>query len=107
MDDTFTFIKEDDIDSVREALNGFHPDIKFTYEAEKDRKIAFLDVLITRKVDGTFDTEVYRKKRITASASTGMLMLHAPGNLVLSKVFLEELFWCALQIKLETRKSVS
>ena len=62
VDDTFTFIKEDDIDSVREALNGFHPDIKFTYEAEMDRKIAFLDVLITRKVDGTFDTEVYRKK---------------------------------------------
>ena len=62
VDDTFTFVKEDEIDFVQEALNGFHQDIKFTYETETDDKIAFLDVLVTRKIDGTFDTEVYRKK---------------------------------------------
>ena len=62
VDDTFTFIKEDKIKYVQETLNSFHPDISFTYEEEVDNKISFLDVLVTRKPDGYFDTEVYRKK---------------------------------------------
>ena len=62
VDDTFTFIKEGEAESIKEALNGFHADIKFTYEVETDGRIPFLDVNVTRKDDGTFDTEVYRKK---------------------------------------------
>ena len=62
VDDTFTFIKENEIVSVQEALNSFHEDIKFTYETESDSTIAFLDVNVTRKTDGSFDTAVYRKK---------------------------------------------
>ena len=62
VDDTFTFIKEGEIEAVQNALNRFHEDINFTYEEEKDGKISFLDVLISRKADGSFDTEVFRKK---------------------------------------------
>ena len=62
VDDTFTFIKEGEIDFVKEALNNFHKDIKFTYETESDSTISFLDVNVTRRSDGTFDTAVYRKK---------------------------------------------
>lgn len=62
VDDTFTFIKEGEIEAVQETLNRFHTDINFTYEEEKDGKISFLDVLISRKLDGSFDTEVFRKK---------------------------------------------
>ena len=62
VDDTFTFIKENEIVSVQEALNSFHEDIKFTYETESDNTIAFLDVSVTRKTDRSFDTAVYRKK---------------------------------------------
>ena len=62
VDDTFTFIKDGEIDSVEEALNRFHEDIKFTYESESENTISFLDVSVTRKSDGTFDTAVYRKK---------------------------------------------
>ena len=43
-------------------MNSFHEDIKFTYETELDNTIAFLDVNVTRKTDGSFDTAVYRKK---------------------------------------------
>ena len=43
-------------------LDSFHPDIKFTYETETDNVISFLDVKVTKKTDGLFDTEVYRKK---------------------------------------------
>ena len=62
VDDTFTFIKEDQIEYVQQTLNSFHTDISFTYETEVDNRIAFLDVSITRKPDGYFETEVYHKK---------------------------------------------
>ena len=62
VDDTFTFIKEDEIENIQKTLNDFHPAIKFTYETEVNNIISFLDVKVTRKSDGTFDTEVYRKK---------------------------------------------
>ena len=65
VDDTFTFIKEDKIELVQQTLNEFHQDISFTYEVEENKKISFLDVLVTRKTDGSFDTEVYRKKTDT------------------------------------------
>lgn len=62
VDDTFTFIKEGEIESVQQALDSFHEDIKFTYEIESENNISFLDVSVSRKTDGTFDTNVYRKK---------------------------------------------
>ena len=41
-------------------LNGFHQNIQFTYELEKNIKLAFLDVLLIRSKD-TIETTVYRK----------------------------------------------
>ena len=65
VDDTFTFIKKIEIESVKELLNSFHPDIQFTHEIEADSKISFLDVSVERNLDGTFHTSVYRKKSDT------------------------------------------
>ena len=65
VDDTFTFIKNEEIENVKTILNGFHEDIKFTHEIEKEGSIAFLDVKITRKINGQFITEVHRKKTDT------------------------------------------
>ena len=62
VDDTFTFIKEGEIENIQAILNNFHESIKFTYESETDNMISFLDVNVTRKMDGTFDTAVHRKK---------------------------------------------
>ena len=41
-------------------LNGFHQNIQFTYESEKNNKLAFLDVLMIRNKD-TIESTVYRK----------------------------------------------
>lgn len=47
--------------SFLDHLNGVHPNIKFTMEVEKDGSLPFLDVMTTRKPDGTLGHAVYRK----------------------------------------------
>ena len=42
-------------------LNGFHRNIQFTYEVERDPKIFFLDVLVIRDSSNNISTTVYRK----------------------------------------------
>ena len=64
VDDTFTYIKESQIDKVKEKLNAFHPSIKFTCEKEEKRAIPFLDVLVQRSDIGV-TTDIYRKKTDT------------------------------------------
>ena len=61
VDDTFAFIKPNKEKEIQEVLNGFHEKIKFTYEKEEKRKIAFLDVSLSRNDDGNLETKVYRK----------------------------------------------
>ena len=65
VDDTFTFINENEIENVRRILNSFHPDIKFTSEIEVNNSISFLDVKLIRKENGSFTTEVHRKETDT------------------------------------------
>ena len=65
VDDTFTFIKSNEIENVKGVLDKFHQDIKFTHEVEKQNSISFLDVKITKKPNGRFITEVHRKKTDT------------------------------------------
>ena len=65
VDDTFTIIKKDEIENVKNILNNFHTSIKFTHEIEKELSIPFLDVKVHREVEGTFSTSVYRKETDT------------------------------------------
>ena len=61
VDDTITYIKTDSITCVLDILNGFHKNIKFTYEPESNGKISFLDVLLM-KIGKNLETAVFRKK---------------------------------------------
>ena len=45
---------------VLSKLNGYHKDIKFTYEIENGDKLPFLDLILIRK-DYEVETTVYRK----------------------------------------------
>ena len=49
-----------DTDEFFKFLNSQNPNIKFTFEKQKDGKLTFLDVLIS-KTDQNFSTSVYRK----------------------------------------------
>ena len=54
------FNSEQDADQFFKFLNAQHPNIKFTFEKEKDGKLAFLEVLIF-KTDQNLCTSIYRK----------------------------------------------
>ena len=65
VDDTFTFIKEQEVENVKTILNNFHPDIKFTSEMEINNSISFLDIRLIKNNQGTLITEVHRKQTDT------------------------------------------
>lgn len=61
VDDVFAVIKEDNIDVTLNHLNSKCQTVKFTLERERDGKLPFLDLLISRKTDKQLDFAVYRK----------------------------------------------
>ena len=46
--DTNFYIKPQFITDIINVLNGFHENIKFTYEVEHNGKISFLEVVLVR-----------------------------------------------------------
>ena len=61
VDDTICVLKRDHIDEFTDHLNSQHPAIKFTSEREKEGKIAMLDILMSRRENGSLKFAVYRK----------------------------------------------
>ena len=62
VDDTFIVADERvQINQILSQYNIAHPAIKFTVECEKEDKISFLDVLLTRRYDGTLQRAIHRK----------------------------------------------
>ena len=65
VDDTFLLFREKHhANMFLTYMNDQHPNIKFTYEMEKDGRLPFLDVLITKR-NGNIVTSVYRKGTFT------------------------------------------
>ena len=60
VDDTFTAVHKDEIDTFHEHLNRQNADIQFTREVEENGKIPFLDCLVSRH-DSKLQTTIYRK----------------------------------------------
>ena len=60
VDDTFTAVNKDEIDTFHEHLNRQNADIQFTREVEENGKIPFLDCLVSRH-DNKLQTTIYRK----------------------------------------------
>jgi hypothetical protein len=56
---------EEELGRFFEHLNSISENIKFTMELEDNNSIPFLDILITRKQDGTLGHKVFRKKTHT------------------------------------------
>jgi hypothetical protein len=65
---------KDDLQDFLQHLNNIHNSIEFTMEIEQDRTLLFLDVLVSRGLDGTLGHTVYRKSTRTD------LCLHAKSE---------------------------
>lgn len=63
VDDIFCIVEgnKDEIELLLAHFNGLHPKMRFTYEMECDRRLAFLDVLVQVREDGGLGHSVYRK----------------------------------------------
>ena len=55
-DDTIFFVKIRTINYITKILNNFDPNIKFSYEVEKDCKLPFLDVVLIKKRNNIITT---------------------------------------------------
>ena len=60
VDETFTAVHKDEIDTFHEHLNRQNPHIQFTKEIEENGKIPFLDCLVSRD-ENKLRTAIYRK----------------------------------------------
>ena len=61
VDDLFlAFDNPNDVEYVYQIFNSIHPNLNFTKEEENERKLPFLDVLIT-KTSNRIETTVYKK----------------------------------------------
>ena len=65
MDDTFTALPQEQIQLFHDKMNSIEPTIQFTIETEVEGTLPFLDTMVTRHVDGSLTTSVFRKKTHT------------------------------------------
>ena len=62
VDDTFAYIKMEHISMIKEQLDAFRTNIKFTHELENEGSLPFLDVNVSRGESDKIETSVYRKE---------------------------------------------
>ncbi|BHF84677.1 hypothetical protein SprV_0902782800 [Sparganum proliferum] len=65
VDDTFVIIKRKMVQELHNVLDSISPDIQSTMEAESNKQLSFLDVLVHREPSRHLKTTVYRKATIT------------------------------------------
>ena len=67
LDDVFTIIRKDLVDKYLHDLNAVNPFIQFTTEIESNGNISFLDLHISREINGNLSFNVYRKPTFSGS----------------------------------------
>ena len=65
VDDVLSIAKTHHIENLLKTINSTTDGITFTMEKEKEGKIAFLDIELTRTDDGSIETQVHRKNTHT------------------------------------------
>ena len=63
IDNMHAYLNPNNLDDIIKALNNYQPKIQFTYELEKESKISFLNVSITRINNKITKLTVFKKKK--------------------------------------------
>ena len=83
VDDIFVlFTSQQHLETFQNFLNDRHANMSFTIEIEKQNRMSFLDVQISRE-DKTFTTPVYRKPTFSGVSTHFDSFYHLPISLVL------------------------
>ena len=61
VDDVISVVSGKEAERFLSHLNSIEPSVQFTLEREKDRHLPFLDLNVSRGVQGNLETSVYRK----------------------------------------------
>ena len=61
VDDILIFTSGDHFDYLLHCFSTVHPNLSVSFEKERENQLAFLDVLMERKPDGTLQRKVHRK----------------------------------------------
>ena len=61
VDDIYVIVKTENVDAFHKHPNTINSSMQFTVEMETSGSIAFLDVLLTRELDGSLSTSIFRK----------------------------------------------
>ena len=69
VDNTISYMKEESNEHVLIKLNGYHDNIKFTYEIQTDGVVRFLDVLVIPK-EYEVEATLYKEKLPTMYLSS-------------------------------------
>ena len=91
VDDVFAVVKKDEMDKIFWNLNSTkYSNIQFTIEEEVDRKLPFLDILITRE-EGKLRFSIFRKPTdsplfISATSFHSMQHKHASLNFLIHRL---------------------
>ena len=64
VDNIYAVVKTENVNAFHKHLNTFNFSIQFTVEMETSGSIAFLDVQLTRELDGSISTSIFRKSTL-------------------------------------------
>ena len=64
VDDVISAVSGNEAERLLSHLNSVEPSIQFTLEREKDRHFPFLDLNVSRGVQGNLETSIYRKSKL-------------------------------------------
>ena len=64
VDDVISAVSGNEAERLLSDLNLLEPSIQFTPEREKDRHFPFLDLNVSRGVQGNLETSIYRKSKL-------------------------------------------
>ena len=107
VDDVISAVSGNEAERLLSHLNSVEPSIQFTLEREKDRHLPFLDLNVSRGVQGNLETSVYHKPTPTDKYLAFHPICHKKKSVAKTLLRRADCLPSSLDSKAEERKYVS